>query len=116
MTAIQTASRSRITSDDFRCHRSQFTVVQCYDQLASGIPNGNQRWAGVELKSHLFGEQPRPVTLMANIRAIAESPAGLALSRDGRQNADLGLNNMYVVSVLAQDEFALNPRRQEPSH
>jgi NADPH:quinone reductase-like Zn-dependent oxidoreductase len=32
-----------------------------------------------------------------------------------RQNADLGLNNMYVVSVLAHAEFALNPRRQQPS-
>jgi hypothetical protein len=30
-----------------------------------------------------------------------------------RQNADLGLNNMYVVSVLAHAEFALNPKRQE---
>ena len=30
-----------------------------------------------------------------------------------RQNADLGLNHMYVVSVLAHAEFALNPRRQE---
>ena len=33
-----------------------------------------------------------------------------------RQNADLGLNNMYVVSVLAHAEFALNPRRQEQSY
>jgi hypothetical protein len=32
-----------------------------------------------------------------------------------RQNADLGLNNIYVVSVLAHAEFALNPKRQEPS-
>ena len=32
-----------------------------------------------------------------------------------RQNADLGLNNMCMVSVPAHAEFALNPRRQEPS-
>ena len=38
MTAIQTASSSRITSDDFRCRRSQFIVVLRYDQLASGCP------------------------------------------------------------------------------
>jgi hypothetical protein len=43
MTAIQTASSSRITSDDFRCRRSQFIVVVRYDQLASGIPYGNPR-------------------------------------------------------------------------
>jgi hypothetical protein len=41
MTAIQTASSSRITSDDFRCRRSQFIIVVRYDQLASGIPYGN---------------------------------------------------------------------------
>jgi hypothetical protein len=35
---------------------------------------------------------------------------GLALSREARQNADLSLDNMYVVSVLAQAELALNPR------
>jgi hypothetical protein len=33
ITAIQTASSSRITSDDFLCRRSQFTVVQCYRPL-----------------------------------------------------------------------------------
>ncbi len=33
----------------------------------------------------------------------------------GRQNADLGLDNMHVVSVLAQPELPLNWRRQEPS-
>ena len=43
MTAIQTASNRRITSDDFRCRRSQFTVVLPYDQQASGIPYGNPR-------------------------------------------------------------------------
>ena len=43
MTAIQTASSSRITSDDFRCRRSQLIVVLRYDQLASGIPYGNPR-------------------------------------------------------------------------
>ena len=32
MTAIQTASSSRITSEDFRCRRSQFIVVLRYDQ------------------------------------------------------------------------------------
>ena len=32
-----------------------------------------------------------------------------------RQNADLGFNNMYVVPVPAHAEFALNPRRQEPT-
>ncbi len=32
-----------------------------------------------------------------------------------RQNADLGLDNMHVVSVLAQPELPLNWRRQEPS-
>ena len=31
--AIQIASISLITRDDFRCRRSQFIVVSCYDQL-----------------------------------------------------------------------------------
>jgi hypothetical protein len=43
MTAIQTASSSRITSDDFRCVRSQFIVVLRYDQLAFGIAYGSPR-------------------------------------------------------------------------
>jgi hypothetical protein len=43
MTAIQTARSSRITTDDFRCRRSQFIVVQRYDQSASGTPYGNPR-------------------------------------------------------------------------
>lgn len=47
MTAIQTASSSRITSDDFRCRRSQFTVVPRYRQPAYRIavpaPEG---WTG----------------------------------------------------------------------
>jgi hypothetical protein len=33
-----------------------------------------------------------------------------------RQNADLGLNNVYAVSVLAQPVLVLNPRRQEPPY
>jgi hypothetical protein len=41
MTAIQTASSTRITSDDFRCRRSQFIVVLRYDQLASGTAYGD---------------------------------------------------------------------------
>jgi hypothetical protein len=39
MTAIQTASTSRITSAEFRCRRSQFIVVRRYNRLSSGIPD-----------------------------------------------------------------------------
>ena len=43
MTATQTASSSRTTNDDFRCHRSQFIIVPRYDQPASGLPSANTR-------------------------------------------------------------------------
>jgi hypothetical protein len=49
------------------------------------------------------------------IRRYRKPRRGLALSRETRQNADLSLDNMYVVSVLAQAELAFNLRRQEPS-
>jgi hypothetical protein len=44
-TAIQTASSSRSTSDDFRCRRSQFVRSHLihgppYDQEPSGVPRG----------------------------------------------------------------------------
>ena len=50
-----------------------------------------------------------------DIRRYRKPRRGLPLSREERQNADLSLDNMYVVSVLAQAELAFNLRRQEAS-
>ena len=52
---------------------------------------------------------------IAHTRQYRKPRRGLALSREARQNADLSLDKMYVVSVLAQAELAFYLRRQEPS-
>ena len=42
ITAIKTASSDRITSDDFRCCRSQSTILPRYNEVASGIPTSRR--------------------------------------------------------------------------
>jgi hypothetical protein len=74
MTAIQTASSSRITSDEFRCRRSQFIVALHYNRRswASRPSVSSQRQTVCKLgMSTVPGVGPDQVTKMAGHLANA---------------------------------------------
>ena len=107
MTAIQTASSSRITSDDLRCRRSQFIVVLRYDQLAFGHPRRKPEVlkspAPTGVPADVLGPERRrtgrsPHTAMseqlvitsAKSAIMSTSLTGLALRRPCAEYPDVG--------------------------